>query len=334
MPRRNLTKLLVALALWLTPSLSSAATPTPEEWYATGMAHMKAKRFAKAANAFEEAYKLDENPILLWNMGRAYEEAGELETAKARYETLVKQEGLPEKLLKRATGKVGAIKLKLEEAKEKEELAKREAELAKQMEEKLTRELEKKQESERERERERLKEELRKEFAAELEKQRKLYEAALAKARAEAKAAGAEEAEKDKSMALIGPAKKTDEPKPATPMNDAGIATLVVGAVLAGAGIGLAANASSLRSEVEDAKSDAAAHGGVTSTMTRQDALANQSDADLQATLGYVGIALGAASLVTGIVLLAVGDDEPPATTVSTDVARGGGLVLRVGGSF
>lgn len=55
------------------------------------VAAFQAKRYADAAALFERAYELSNKPNLLFNIGRVYEEAGELEQAVTYYQRFIKQ---------------------------------------------------------------------------------------------------------------------------------------------------------------------------------------------------------------------------------------------------
>lgn len=57
-----------------------------------GLVAVDEGRHAEAARLFDDAFACDHHPTLLWNAARAYEKAGELEVARARYATY---RGLP-----------------------------------------------------------------------------------------------------------------------------------------------------------------------------------------------------------------------------------------------
>ncbi|MEZ4268977.1 MAG: hypothetical protein R3F39_21680 [Myxococcota bacterium] len=57
-----------------------------------GLVAVDEGRHAEAARLFDDAFACDHHPTLLWNAARAYEKAGELDVARARYATY---RGLP-----------------------------------------------------------------------------------------------------------------------------------------------------------------------------------------------------------------------------------------------
>ncbi|MGM0578037.1 MAG: tetratricopeptide repeat protein [Myxococcota bacterium] len=92
---------LVAASILLLASSAAAAAPTPED---TARAHAlndlgfeaaKGGRYREAARAFDEAWKLDPHPDLLWNSARAWHKAGALTQARERYRRYLTHEDLP-----------------------------------------------------------------------------------------------------------------------------------------------------------------------------------------------------------------------------------------------
>lgn len=59
-----------------------------------GLVAVDAGRHAEAARLFDDAFACDHHPTLLWNAARAYENAGELDVARARYLTYRGMPGL------------------------------------------------------------------------------------------------------------------------------------------------------------------------------------------------------------------------------------------------
>ena len=61
---------------------TAEATETPAQAaYRAGVEHFKAKRFEDAVREFNKAYRLDPNPVLVFNMARAFEELKQYEAA-------------------------------------------------------------------------------------------------------------------------------------------------------------------------------------------------------------------------------------------------------------
>lgn len=315
-------------AVAASPARASEASDAQraEEWYQVAMAHMKGKRYLKAAKAFEKAHEFDPNPVLLWNIGRANEKAGELDRAKGFYTDFLKSEGIPGELRVKASKRIVAVSVALEKARMKAEQAVKEAKLKAEMEAKLKAERDRAA-KERAAAEARAQAELAQEMAVREEAKRQA--AAEAKRKAEAARVKAEAKRKAEAAAAAALRAKALAPGPSHAVTTTGWVLLGAGVALAGAGGGLLGHAGALRGDVRDAK----AAGDPATGMTRAQALANEDDADLQATLGVVGLAVGGAALTTGVVLLLVGDAPPPRTQVSADVARGG-FVLRVGGTY
>lgn len=81
--------LLVALGV---PTLANAdAKADAEAAYATGTAHFQAGRHADALAAFDQAYKLDPAPVLLYNIARCHEEMGDVEQARTNFRLYLKR---------------------------------------------------------------------------------------------------------------------------------------------------------------------------------------------------------------------------------------------------
>ena len=65
-----------------------------EEYSAQAIEKFKAKDYDGAVELFQKAYEIDPQPNYLFNIGRVYEEAGNLEKAVEYYATFVKQAGV------------------------------------------------------------------------------------------------------------------------------------------------------------------------------------------------------------------------------------------------
>ncbi|MCA9526247.1 MAG: PEGA domain-containing protein [Myxococcales bacterium] len=79
---------LLALALAGAPTLASAqADPPPaaKAAYDAGVAHFQAGRYPEAIAEFNKAYRMGPNPILVFNMARAFEELGDFASATEFY---------------------------------------------------------------------------------------------------------------------------------------------------------------------------------------------------------------------------------------------------------
>ncbi len=78
-----------------------AATPPDEDaevrkLYERGVDAFEAGRYADAVVAFQAGLELRRSVVLIWNLGRALEELGELAAAKAQYEGLISDPAPPE----------------------------------------------------------------------------------------------------------------------------------------------------------------------------------------------------------------------------------------------
>jgi tetratricopeptide (TPR) repeat protein len=54
--------------------------------YQQGAAHFKARSFTQALSSFEQAFKLDPSPVLLYNIARCAEEMGDVKRARTNFE--------------------------------------------------------------------------------------------------------------------------------------------------------------------------------------------------------------------------------------------------------
>ncbi|MEL6181414.1 MAG: tetratricopeptide repeat protein [Myxococcota bacterium] len=66
--------------------------------YKLAVADFRKGNFPEALRKLKEVYKLDPNPIILYNIGRAYEEMGQLADAADYFQQAAADEKLPEKL--------------------------------------------------------------------------------------------------------------------------------------------------------------------------------------------------------------------------------------------
>ena len=88
--------LLLGLGLALPTAVHAQPTARPREralrLFDESREHYRAGRFKEAARRLREAYRLQPEPILLYNLGRALDGAGELEEAIEAYEKYLRDE--------------------------------------------------------------------------------------------------------------------------------------------------------------------------------------------------------------------------------------------------
>ncbi len=78
-----------------TPGDAATAEPqTAADYSAQAKVRFAAKDFDAAARLFEQAYGLDPNPNYLFNIGRVYEEKGDIRTAITYYQRFVQEPGV------------------------------------------------------------------------------------------------------------------------------------------------------------------------------------------------------------------------------------------------
>lgn len=93
---------LVSLAVLAVASTVLAANPKATQLAKDGDRLYKEGKYREAAESLKQAYELDKNPVFLFNIARAYDQAGELQTALDTYREYT---GLPDtdpQLVKRA----------------------------------------------------------------------------------------------------------------------------------------------------------------------------------------------------------------------------------------
>ena len=101
---RSLVCSTLAIVLGAAPSLTAAAASAPSETApaegdpealsAAAVERFEAKDYDAAVALFEQAYAADPQPNYLFNIGRVYEEKGDLENAIVYYQRFVKQSGV------------------------------------------------------------------------------------------------------------------------------------------------------------------------------------------------------------------------------------------------
>ena len=88
-------QVLAAMAPATGPSGQAAASgQSAGDLSAQAIDRFKAKDYDAAARLFDEAYKLDPNPNYLFNIGRVYEEKGDIRSAVDYYQRFVKEPGV------------------------------------------------------------------------------------------------------------------------------------------------------------------------------------------------------------------------------------------------
>ncbi len=107
------------------PSTSAAATTetpeTPETLSAEAVSAFKAGEFDKAIDLFQRAYTLDPQPNYLFNIGRVYEEKGDLDKAVANYQEFVQQPGVDIEAREAATARLKVLQQTLAQLREDSE---------------------------------------------------------------------------------------------------------------------------------------------------------------------------------------------------------------------
>lgn len=127
--QRTLLAGMVALGLALGPRPGLAAAPETtspfkekvDELNAQAVEKFKAKQYDEAAALFEQAYELQPEPNYLFNIGRIYEESGNLEKSVEYYERFVKEPGVPLETREKGLERLRVLRAILEETAPKPE---------------------------------------------------------------------------------------------------------------------------------------------------------------------------------------------------------------------
>ncbi len=77
-----------------TPAAQAPAPGTADDLSGQAIERFKARDYDAAARLFEQAYALDPNPNYLFNVGRVYEEKGDIRSAADYYQRFVKEPGV------------------------------------------------------------------------------------------------------------------------------------------------------------------------------------------------------------------------------------------------
>lgn len=111
-----------SLALARVDAAPSAASPETtadaEALSEQAVEAFSAKRYDESIGLFEQAYALDANPNYLFNIGRVYEEKGDLEQAVAHYQKFVSQPGVDLESREAATERLKVLRAALQQLKE------------------------------------------------------------------------------------------------------------------------------------------------------------------------------------------------------------------------
>jgi hypothetical protein len=123
--RSRIASGLVALGLALGPVPARALGPSVksqvDELNARAIEKFQAKEYEQAVALFEEAYALQPEPNYLFNIGRIYEESGNLERSVEFYERFVKEPGVPLDARERGLERLRVLRAILEETAPKPE---------------------------------------------------------------------------------------------------------------------------------------------------------------------------------------------------------------------
>lgn len=97
---------------------TTTAAEGPDALSDAAVAAFKAREYDKAVDLFQQAYALDPQPNYLFNIGRVYEEKGDLEKAVANYQEFVKQPGVDLEARENATARLKVLRQTLAELRE------------------------------------------------------------------------------------------------------------------------------------------------------------------------------------------------------------------------
>lgn len=103
-----------------TAAPSESATADGEALSEQAVEAFAAKRYDESIGLFEQAYALDANPNYLFNIGRVYEEKGDLEQAVAHYQRFVSQPGVDLESREAATERLKVLRGALKQLDENE----------------------------------------------------------------------------------------------------------------------------------------------------------------------------------------------------------------------
>ncbi len=99
------------------PALAQSPSPADRmragELFQQAEGAIQQQRFLDAAGLYEQAYRLDPRPELVWNAAQAYEAAGHLPGAKVRYEEFLSLPGVAPQHRQIAQGRLDGVDVKL-----------------------------------------------------------------------------------------------------------------------------------------------------------------------------------------------------------------------------
>ena len=88
----------------------ASASPSATALRDQAVDRFKAKDYDTAVSLFEQAYALDPNPNYLFNIGRVYEEKGDLKRAVEYYQRFVNEPGVQIEARERASGRLKVLR--------------------------------------------------------------------------------------------------------------------------------------------------------------------------------------------------------------------------------
>ncbi|MFO0632711.1 MAG: tetratricopeptide repeat protein [Nannocystaceae bacterium] len=109
-----------AAAALAQPAAEGEAAASPDALSSEAVELFKQKDFDGAIAKFEQAYALDPQPNYLFNIGRVYEEKGDLANAVKHYQKFVQQPGVDLEAREAAVARLKVLKPALEEIEQKQ----------------------------------------------------------------------------------------------------------------------------------------------------------------------------------------------------------------------
>jgi len=106
---------------WAPAEAGPDSTTNAEALSEQAVEAFSAKRYDESIGLFEQAYALDANPNYLFNIGRVYEEKGDLEQAVAHYQKFVSQPGVDLESREAATERLKVLRAAVQQLKEDSE---------------------------------------------------------------------------------------------------------------------------------------------------------------------------------------------------------------------
>ena len=298
---------------------TSVAAETPQQRLVEeARAEFQAKRYRRAAELLEQAYALDADPRLLWNIARARDSAGDLDLARQQLTQLIASRLATKKQKANAGKLLAAIDRKLRRRAQAGSLA--------ELEQVLGEELVRAQKDDNP------------ELVATLERE-------LAAARAREKPPEPEPVAPEPVAEPVEPVADPSPPEPPPPVEVtevspavkpsggaavAGWATLGVGSAVAIAGVVVVVVGESRFERIQSGVSP----DGTLQKLSGAEESRLRSEGRLMRGLGWTGVAVGLGAAATGLLLaLMVDDDEsdarPSAEVGAALTRRGGGVVVR-----